>query len=112
MADSPVYLPVDVSGIPGIRVHWAEIYDTLDNRYHDEDLAWIELGNGYAVDAGWYGWDDGAFGVWVVKGNDWENPVELHETRDPRECVRLVEAMARKYAAIVDMTREISADGR
>jgi hypothetical protein len=84
-------LPLDFSHLPDVNIVWNSLPDSNDERYLDEDLVYITVGDRYAVDAGWY---HGKFGVWVVRDNDWENLVECVELEDVHEVqaeiIRLV----------------------
>lgn len=54
--------------------------------YLSEDLLQIEVGN-LIIDLGWYGeiWNNnGQFKIFVIKNQDWENPIQTESSKSQR----------------------------
>ncbi len=66
-----------------------------DNLYEDMFQVVFENGDNYAIDVGWYGEEvgSGSFKCYLVKNHDWDNPIKVEETRNPKEVVKIIESL-------------------
>lgn len=61
--------------------------------YLSEDLLQIEVGN-LIIDLGWYGeiWNNnGQFKIFVIKNQDWENPIQTESSKSQRTIRKTLE---------------------
>lgn len=59
--------------------------------HFDEDMLWVEYNDcEYGIDIGWYPSYkiDGSFWIYIIKNNDWEEPIKGEEIKDFNELKR------------------------
>ena len=62
-----------------------------DFKYLREDMLQVEYPDGIILDVGWYGKKKG-FIIYVIKNNDWENPVIESRVSDIGRLKKEIEA--------------------
>ncbi len=69
-------------------------------KYLEEDLLQITISNSILIDLGWYGnfeTNEGSFKIYVIKNNDWDNPIRIESSKSQIEISRKIEMILLEF---------------
>jgi len=77
-------------------------FDSTDQDWINEDLVQVSYSQGYVLDVGWYK-GISRFVIWIIKDNNWEEPVHKKNYRTIQE---LYEGMEKAIAKMNKLLNE------
>lgn len=82
--------------IPGARITYNYLYEAMPLDWREEDLLFVRLANGYAIDVGWYPACDPNGRFKITLSDSAQNTIDVRRVFALDEVVRAVENFAQR----------------